>query len=252
MRSNTWLWDMRGNTYSQEGEDGVIAAALDVLPERSRLVVEFGAHDGLTNSNSRRLIMDDDCRALLIEADPARYAALAALYDCNECGSSNTTGVVTCNYMVGTDAATGLDAIMSGMYPGEQPDIVVIDIDGEDYQAWAAMQMIRPQLVMVEFNPTMSDGLLWVQPPEDACPFRTGSSLDSLVDLGQAKGYELISVLPWNALFCRAELLSLFDISDNRPATLRTYRDMIAHRFYTYDGAELASGARRNPWVQEP
>ena len=59
MRSNTWLWDMRGNAYSQEGEDGVIAAALDVLPARSRLVVEFGAHDGLTNSNSRRLILDD-------------------------------------------------------------------------------------------------------------------------------------------------------------------------------------------------
>jgi hypothetical protein len=133
-----------------------------------------------------------------------------------------------------------------------QPDIVVIDIDGEDYQAWAAMKMIRPQLLMVEFNPTMADGLKWIQPPEDACPFRTGSSLDSLVELGLEKGYELISVLPWNALFCRSELFPRFEIADNRPATVRTYRDMIAHRFYTYDGAELAAGARRNPWVQEP
>ena len=113
VRSNTWLWERRENVYSQEGEDGVIAAALALLPVRSRLVVEFGAHDGLTNSNSRRLIMDDDCRALLIEADPARYAALAALYDRNE--YARTHGVVTCNYMVGTDAATGLDAIMAGM-----------------------------------------------------------------------------------------------------------------------------------------
>jgi hypothetical protein len=235
MRSNTWLWDMRGNAYSQEGEDGVIAAALDVLPVRSRLVVEFGAHDGLTNSNSRRLIMEDGCRALLIEADPARYAALVALYDRNE--YSRTRGVVTCNYTVGTDAATGLDAIMSGMYPGEQPDIVVIDIDGLDYQTWEAMEITRPSLVMVEFNPTMCDALDLVQPTDPLSP-RIGSSLAALVRLGkekgyEEKGYELICCLPWNALFVRDDLFPLYGIADNSISALRTYHGMVAYRFFS-------------------
>jgi hypothetical protein len=246
MRKPTWLYaDHAANVYSQAGEDGVIEAAIGRLPSINRLVVEFGAHDGETNSNSRQLILDYDFDAVLIEADMDRYAKLAETY-------AGTSGVLTINAMVGTDANTGLDSILRCSAFDRQPDLVVIDIDGEDYQAWAAMQTIRPQLVMVEFNPTMADGMRWIQPPEDACPFRTGSSLDALVDLGREKGYELISVLPWNALFCRAELFPRYEIADNRPATLRTYRDMIGYRFYTYDGTELASGARRNPWVQEP
>ena len=247
MRSNTWLWDRRENIYSQEGEDGVIAAALAMLPHRSRLVVEFGAHDGLTNSNSRRLIMDDDYRALLIEADPARYAALSALYHRNE--YANTRGVVTCNYTVGTDAATGLDAIMAGMYPGEQPDLVVIDIDGLDYQAWEAMQTTRPALVMVEYNQTMCDALDLAQPTDPLSP-RIGSSLAAMVRLGKEKGYELISCLPWNALFCHADMFPLYEIADNSIAALRIYRGMVAYRFYSYDGQELRYGAKRSPWTQ--
>ena len=247
MCSNTWLWDMRGNAYSQEGEDGVIAAALDMLPERSRLVVEFGAHDGLTNSNTRRLILDDDCRALLIESDPARYAALESLYHSNE--YADTPGVVTCNYTVGTDAATGLDAIMAGMYPGEQPDLVVIDIDGLDYQAWEAMETTRPALVMVEFNPTMCDALDLVQPTDPLSP-RIGSSLAALVRLGKEKGYELICCLPWNALFVRDDLFPLYEIADNSIAALRTYHGMVAYRFFSYDGQELRYGAKRSPWYK--
>jgi hypothetical protein len=246
MRNPAWLYkDHAADVYSQAGEDGVIEAALAQLPHIHCLVVEFGAHDGATNSNSRQLILDYDFDAVLIEADPARYAKLAETY-------AGTPGVKTINAMVGTDAETGLDRVLSRAGLIIHPDLVVIDIDGEDYQAWSAMQIVRPQLVMVEFNPTMACGMKWVQPPEDACPFRTGSSLDSLVALGREKGYELISVLPWNALFCRSELFPRFEIADNRSATLRTYRDMIGYRFYTYDGAELAAGARRNPWVQEP
>jgi hypothetical protein len=247
MHSNTWLWDLRGNAFSQEGEDGVIGMALDLLPDRSRLVVEFGAHDGVTNSNSRRLILDEDYRALLIEADPVRYAALVALYESNE--YANTPGVVCCNCTVGTDAATGLDAIMAGMYPGEQPDLVVIDIDGLDYQAWEAMETTRPALVMVEFNPTMCDALDLVQPTEPMAP-RIGSSLAALVRLGREKGYELISCLPWNALFCRAELFPLYEIADNSIAALRTYHGMVAYRFFSYDGQELRYGAKRSPWTR--
>lgn len=243
MRKPTWLYeDHAADVYSQAGEDGVIEAAIAQLSSINRLVVEFGAHDGITNSNSRQLILDYDFDAVLIEADLDRYAKLAETY-------AGTSGVLTINAMVGTDDETGLDDVLSRAGVIIQPDLVVIDIDGEDYHAWAVTNLVRPQLVMVEFNPTMACGMKWIQPPEDACPFRTGSSLDSLVDLGREKGYELISVLPWNALFCRSDLFPMFEIADNRPATLRTYRDMIAHRFFTYDGAELAAGARRNPWV---
>ncbi len=53
--------------YSQHGEDGVIQALLEMLPPCHRFVVEFGAHDGESMSNSRHLIVDHDWHAVLLE-----------------------------------------------------------------------------------------------------------------------------------------------------------------------------------------
>ena len=51
-----WLLDYASNSYSQAGEDGVIAKILAMLPENDHWCVEFGASDGLVLSNVRRLI----------------------------------------------------------------------------------------------------------------------------------------------------------------------------------------------------
>jgi hypothetical protein len=95
----------------------------------------------------------------------------------------------------------------------------------------------------------MCDALDLVQPTEPMAP-RIGSSLAALVRLGREKGYELICALPWNALFCRADLFPLYEIEDNSIASLRTYRGMVAYRFFSYDGQELRYGAKRSPWTR--
>jgi FkbM family methyltransferase len=63
---------------SQYGEEKII------LPffhgQRGGYVVDVGAADGQTFSNSRVLIRDYDWRGLLIEPEPTHYAALEALY----------------------------------------------------------------------------------------------------------------------------------------------------------------------------
>lgn len=48
-RSNdpTWLLERRRDVFSQDGEDGIIEAILDVLPGRNHWCVEIGAWDGL-------------------------------------------------------------------------------------------------------------------------------------------------------------------------------------------------------------
>lgn len=52
-REDTWLLEHKKNVHSQSGEDGVIGAILDLLPERDRWCVEFGAWDGKLLSNTR-------------------------------------------------------------------------------------------------------------------------------------------------------------------------------------------------------
>ena len=40
---NDWLLDFTSNTYSQTGEDGILAKVLSCLPHQDRWCVEFGA-----------------------------------------------------------------------------------------------------------------------------------------------------------------------------------------------------------------
>jgi hypothetical protein len=67
---------------TQAREHGVVATAtaiefiLNRLPARNRWCVEFGAWDGLVGSTSRRLILDCDYAAVLIEGNHERFAEL--------------------------------------------------------------------------------------------------------------------------------------------------------------------------------
>jgi hypothetical protein len=74
------LEDHRADVHSQFGEDGMIREALRLIPDVPTRCVEFGAWDGRYKSNTRRLIVEDDWSAVLIEADPARFGELERTY----------------------------------------------------------------------------------------------------------------------------------------------------------------------------
>ena len=62
--------------FSQFGEDGVIEKIFEVIEPTHRYAIEFGAYDGIQNSNTRNLIVNEGWGGLLIEGNPARAAAL--------------------------------------------------------------------------------------------------------------------------------------------------------------------------------
>ena len=71
-------------TFSQFGEDGVIEKIFEIIPPTEKYIVAFGAHDGVTNSNARNLIVNHGWGGLLIEGDPKRAAQLAQVYADND------------------------------------------------------------------------------------------------------------------------------------------------------------------------
>ena len=79
-RSNRWLNDHLRNVTSQNGEDGVIEKALEVIGTNDRYCVEFGAWDGITYSNTHHLIEDKGYSAVLIEADRQKFHQLQKNY----------------------------------------------------------------------------------------------------------------------------------------------------------------------------
>ena len=235
--------------YSQLAQtDGVAATAaaiecvLDRLPERNRWCVEFGAWDGLMGSTSRRLILERDYSAVLIEGNRERFADLQKNY-------AGNARVVTRNQFVGFTAADGLDRILADTSAPLDFDFLTVDIDGNDYHVWNAVVKYRPKVVMIEFNPAIPPEVRFIQPADPAVS--QGSSLAALVELGKRKNYELIAVLGVNAFFTTADLFPQFGLTDNRVETLWTERDCVTYFFTGYAGQIFLRGCRKLPWQED-
>jgi hypothetical protein len=234
-----WLLEYRSNIYSEMGEDGIIKKILEILPSNDKWCVEFGAWDGQHASNTRNLILHEDYSTVLIESDKAKFAELQKNY-------AREKRVITINQFVGFKNEDNLDCILKLTPIPIDFDLLSIDIDGNDYYAWEAMSQYQPKLVCIEFNPTIPTEIRFVQPADPA--INQGASLLSLVELGKKKGYELVSVLPYNAFFVKSEYYPLFEITDNTPAVLRTHLDYITYLFSGYDGTIFLRGNLRLPW----
>jgi len=237
-REPTWLLDFKANVCSQVGEDGVLAKILELIPEKDRWCVEFGAWDGRYLSTTCNLIERSDYSAVLIEGNTEKFAQLKR--------NHAERAVIALNRFVGFSENDNLDVILAGTPIPRTFDFLSIDIDGNDYHVWKSCARYEPKVVAIEFNPTIPTEVLFVQDPNPS--IARGSSLASIVDLGKWKGYELVCVLSCTAFFVRQELFPLFDINDNRPATLRTDLSAVTYLFSGYDGTVLLAGSRRLPW----
>ena len=87
-----------------------------------------------------------------------------------------------------------------------------IDIEGNDYHVWASVRR-SPRVVVIDFNPTVSNDVLLVQ--QDDPSVHDGASLLALIELGKAMGYELAAATTWNAVFVRTDQFPKLGLSDN-------------------------------------
>ncbi|HEX5052125.1 MAG TPA: hypothetical protein VFZ65_10155 [Planctomycetota bacterium] len=182
-------WERR--EHSQGGEDGVLAALFAQLGARDRTYVEFGCGDGLqcnTTALRRRgwrgLLMDG------VAAPGAPDAEIHAAWITRE----------------------NIEALLDAHGVPAEPDLLSIDLDGNDYWVWQAIAR-RPRVVVVEYNANL--------PADRAVTMRYdarhrwdgsdhyGASLPALVQLGRDKGYTLVHCTQAgvNAFFVRDDLL---------------------------------------------
>jgi hypothetical protein len=238
-KESTWLLEYKRDVYSQSGEDGIIEKILEVLPENDKWCVEFGAWDGLYLTNTRYLIEFKGFSSVLIESNENKFRNLRRNY-------AERDNVYTINRRVGFKEDDNLDHLLGDTPVPMDFDLLSIDIDGNDYHVWKAVSKYRPKVVVIEFNQTIPTHIRFVQPPDASV--NQGSSLLSIAELGKEKGYELISVLPFNALFVKKEYYPLFDLENNFPQVLRTNMDDVTYLFAGYDGKVFLRGRCALPW----
>jgi hypothetical protein len=237
-QSGRWMNEYSKDVYSQTGEDGVIAKALEMLPSRNRWCVEFGAWDGKHLSNTFNLVENENYRVVLVEGDKAKYQRLRNEYPFRE-------RAIFIGQFVGWEESDNLDTILEKTPTPLDFDLLSIDVDGNDYHIWKAVQIFRPKLVLIEFNPTSSNHFDFVQPADPNC--NQSSSPAALIRLAKSKGYELICVIGANLLFVERQYYAAFHIPDNSLEILRD-EDEVTHLFLGFDGSLIVDGPAVLRW----
>ncbi len=227
------LLDYAANVYSQNGEDGIIAKILEVLPATDRWCVEFGAWDGEFLSNTCHLIERDGYRAVLIEPDQKKFAQLRKRHGSN-------SNVISLSRFVGFSREDNLSHILSDLPIPKDFDLLSIDIEGNDYHVWDSVSSYEPKIVLIAYNPSIPNEIDFVQQADPKV--KEGASLIALTRLAKAKGYELVCATHNTAIFVHSRYFSLLGIANNDPRALREDLSSIAYFFAGYDGTMFVSG----------
>lgn len=202
--------------YAQGTEEAILARIMARIAPLTRYCVDIGASDGLRNSNTALLLREQGWQGLLVEGSEYRFGRLQTHY-------GGAKQVSLRQDWVQPGSVQGL--LAEAKVPAEF-DLLSIDIDGNDYWIWQAIEAYRPRIVVIEYNPYYPPPERWVMRfnPDHAWDGSTyyGASLESLYHLGKSKGYELVCCddMGNNAFFVEQALYPLLGIDDNSPAVL--------------------------------
>lgn len=177
--------------FSQNGEDGMIEVLFAVIVATNRYVVEFGVEDGV-ECNARYLLTRRGWTGLLMDGEHENPAI---------------------NLRREFITAENIEELFRTYGVPPEPDLLSIDIDGNDYWVWKAIMSYRPRVVVIEYNACIPYAPAVTIPYDPAFRWDKtdyyGASLSALVLLGQTKGYTLVATDPCgvNAFFVREDLV---------------------------------------------
>ncbi len=171
--------------YSQNGEDGMIAAIFAKIGTTNRFFVEFGVEDGL-QCNCRYLLKHKGWTGLLMDG-----------------GTWPEENGVKKEFVT----AENIEDLFKKYNVPTEFDLLSIDIDGNDYWIWKAIEQFHPRVVVIEYNANKGPDASITVPYDPAFLWDKsdyqGASLRALEKLGKEKGYTLIATDPCgvNAFF---------------------------------------------------
>jgi hypothetical protein len=227
----------RANTYSQSGEDGVIAYLLGLAKIESGYFVEFGAWDGKHLSNSA-LLAEKGWSGCFIEGDKSRYEDLVTNYGENP-------NIAAVNAFVNSGGENSLDKLLYQVNAPKEITVLSIDIDGNDYHIWESLHEHLPVLCVIEFNPTIPADVIFVQDNDPSLNF--GNSLAALWDLSLQKEYELVAATDWNAFFMPKALCEKYSIPTYQPNQVKNTQ-YETDFFQGYNGETVIEGCMHLVW----
>jgi hypothetical protein len=224
--TNNNVRDHEFQVYSQWGEDGLIQYLIERINIDRSVFVEFGV-ERYTESNTRFLLINNNWSGLVIDGSEKNidYIKSDSIYWQHnlkaECAFIDKDNI---NTLFEKNGITGDIGLLS------------IDIDGNDYWVWDAIDVVTPRIVVCEYNSVFGYEKK-VTIPYDPCFSRTsahysnlywGASISAFTLLGKAKGYSLVgsNSAGNNLFFVRNDLMqNLREVSPKEAHYVSQFRE---------------------------
>jgi len=218
--------DIEFRVYSQWGEDGIIEWIMQNLPMEPKTFIEFGV-ENFREANTRFLVENRNWKGLVMDGSDANIGALRSdkiywMYDITAVAKFINRENI--NQIISENGFTGEIGLLS------------IDIDGNDYWVWEAIDCVNPGIIICEYNPILGDKYPITIPYEPSFSrlaahhsgLYFGASIASIKFLAGRKGYEFLGTNSngINAFFVRKDLFPLLEpLIANRKAYPSRHRD---------------------------
>jgi hypothetical protein len=193
--------------FSQSGEDGIIQYLLSRVAIENEVFVEFGVGD-YSEANTRFLLMNNKWRGLVIDSSEKDVESIihSSMYETWRLKAVRS--FITRENINDIIRAAGIEGDIG---------ILSIDIDGNDYWVWQAIDVIQPRIVICEVNHHIGaehaitilykPDFNWDQTPPANIYY--GASLAAMYRLAREKGYSLVGCTSEgvNAFFVRNDVI---------------------------------------------
>lgn len=188
--------------YSQNDEDGIIQEIFRRIGVKEKRFIEFGVQNGM-ECNSL-LLLCSGWSGMWLEANTEFAAEIKEKF----ASFIQHNRLICHQQFVTAENVNEQLSLMTG-----EIDLLSIDIDYNDYWVWKALDVIRPRVVIIEYNASLRPPLSLVVPYDanrswDGSNF-FGASLTALEKLGTEKEYSLVGCCfsGVNAFFVRNDLV---------------------------------------------
>lgn len=196
------------SAFSQWGEDGIINFLIQNLDIKSKNFIEFGVENYL-ESNTRFLLINRNWSGLIMDMDKKNIFEIKSHYYFWRHDLKAITAKIT---------AENINDLLEKNGFKKPIGLLSIDIDGNDFWVWKNLDILDPDIVVIEYNYRFGSEKSLTIPYNPNFSRKMahssmvyyGASLKALVKLAEKKGMKLVAtnLAGNNAFFVKENLLN--------------------------------------------
>jgi hypothetical protein len=236
--------------FSQTDEDGILLYIFSIIGTVNKKSVEVCAGNGI-ECNTANLILNHGWHGLLVDGEQSLVEQGREYYRRNP--NTYVYPPQFAHAWIKRDNVN--DVIAENGFEGEI-DLLSIDMDGVDYWIWEAIDVVRPRVIVVEYQDIVGPERALVVPYSDnfdatkyprtrGMPNFCGASLPAFKKLADSRGYRLIGCnrYGYNAFFVRNPIAQ-----DHLPEV--PIKDCFGHPKVIWGMKERFPTVAHLPWVE--